>query len=176
MLMDIQTALLDLLHELHGTEVKLIIGGGYGIYLRVEHVRMSGMVPLFHEWPEARSTNDLDLFLRPELLIESEMLRPLSDALNNLGYRAIPSAAKYQFIKITENGNLKIDILTGPEHCFRGTKVRTDSRRVKPNPSIGIHAHPTDEALTLEENLLGKTVSGTLSTGAAYDAAVYLPH
>jgi hypothetical protein len=27
----LQTALLDLLHEIQGTEVKLIIGGGYGI-------------------------------------------------------------------------------------------------------------------------------------------------
>jgi len=30
---DLQTALLDLLHEVEGTEIRLIIGGGYGIYL-----------------------------------------------------------------------------------------------------------------------------------------------
>ena len=30
----LQTELLDLLRELHGTDVKLIIGGGFGIYLR----------------------------------------------------------------------------------------------------------------------------------------------
>jgi hypothetical protein len=30
-MMDLQTALLDLLHEIRGTEIKLIIGGGYGM-------------------------------------------------------------------------------------------------------------------------------------------------
>ena len=67
----LQTALLDLLHEVQGTEVKLIIGDGYGIYLKNNHVRRMGMGTLLQEWPEPRSTNDLDLFLRPELLINS---------------------------------------------------------------------------------------------------------
>lgn len=31
---DLQTALLDLLHEVQGTDIKLIIGGGFGIYAR----------------------------------------------------------------------------------------------------------------------------------------------
>ena len=30
---DLQTALLDLLHEVKGTDIQLIIGGGFGIYL-----------------------------------------------------------------------------------------------------------------------------------------------
>jgi len=51
----IHTALLDLLHELQGTEVKLIIGGGYGIYLKNNHVRRMGMGTLLREWPEPRS-------------------------------------------------------------------------------------------------------------------------
>jgi hypothetical protein len=38
----LQTALLDLLHEVQGTEVKLIIEGGYGIYLKNNHVRRMG--------------------------------------------------------------------------------------------------------------------------------------
>lgn len=39
----LQTALLDLLHEVQATEIKLIIGGGYGIYLKNNHVRRMGM-------------------------------------------------------------------------------------------------------------------------------------
>ena len=53
----LQTALLDLLNEVQGTEVKLIIGGGYGIYLKNNHVRRMGMGTLLHEWPEPRSTS-----------------------------------------------------------------------------------------------------------------------
>ncbi|MDD3927562.1 MAG: hypothetical protein PHT33_12980, partial [bacterium] len=86
MIYDLQTALLDLLHEVHGTDVKLIVGGGYGIYLRAEHVRSLGTRTLLEEWPEARSTNDLDLYLRPELLIVSEKLEPLAKAIDRLGY------------------------------------------------------------------------------------------
>lgn len=36
---DLQTALLDLLYKVQGTDIKLIIGGGFGIYLKVDHVR-----------------------------------------------------------------------------------------------------------------------------------------
>ena len=88
----LQSALLDLLHEIQGTEVKLIIGGGYGIYLKNNHVRRMGMETLLQEWPEPRSTNDLDLFLRPELLINSAKLSPLADAIDRLGYKAVQGA------------------------------------------------------------------------------------
>ena len=67
-IMDLQTALLDLLQKVHDSEVRLIAGGGIGIYLKTGHVRRSGMRTLLGKWPEPRSTNDLDLFLRPELL------------------------------------------------------------------------------------------------------------
>jgi hypothetical protein len=39
---DLQTALLDLLNELQGTEVRLIIGGGFGIFLKTNRVRHLG--------------------------------------------------------------------------------------------------------------------------------------
>ena len=72
---DLKTSLLDLLLEIEGTDIKLIIGGGFGIYLKTDHVQRLGMRTLLREWPEVRSTNDLDLFLRPELLIESTRVK-----------------------------------------------------------------------------------------------------
>ena len=33
-IVDLQTSLLDLLHEMEGSEVKVIVGGGFGIYLK----------------------------------------------------------------------------------------------------------------------------------------------
>lgn len=177
---DLQTALLDLLHEVEDTEIRLIIGGGYGIYLRTEHVRRLDARTLLREWPEPRSTNDLDLFLRPELLIHSAKLKPLAAAITRLGYQVVPGAEKYQFAKPGPAGNqvgsIKIDILTGPQSRFKGTKVKTDTRRARPHPSVGIHAHPVDETPTLEDGLLPVTLEGKLNSGEPWQAEIFLPH
>ena len=125
---DLQTSLLDLLHEIEGSEIKVIIGGGFGIYLKVAHVAKEGRRTLWREWPEPRSTNDLDLFLRPELLIESKKLKPMAEAIARLGYQVVSGAEKYQFVKpglgSADAGSVKIDILTGPQSRFQGTRVR----------------------------------------------------
>lgn len=144
----LQAALLDLLYEVKGTDVVIIIGGGYGIYLKTEHVQRLRKRTLFQEWPEPLSTNDLDLFLRPELLIDAQKLKPLAAAISRLGYRVIPGAEKYQFVK------------PGPA----------------PNPSVGLHAHPVDETPTLEEGLLQETLAGKRSSGQPWQAEVFLPH
>jgi len=173
-------SLLELVHELPGTDIKLIIGGGFGIYLKADYVRRTGCPTLLREWPEARSTNDLDLFLRPELLIESAKLKPLKAALDQLGYQVVPGAEKYQFVKNGPEGALagsvKIDFLTGPRSRFQGTRVKADNRRARPNPSVGIHAHPMEEALTLEQGLLSVSLEGDLGSGEPWRTEVFLPH
>ena len=109
---DLKTSLLDLLHEIEGEEIKLIIGGGFGIYLKIDFMQRQGVRTLLQEWPEPRSTNDLDLFLRPELLTESAKLKPLAEAIARLGYQVVPGAEKYQFVKPgpggTHAGSIKI--------------------------------------------------------------------
>ena len=177
---NLQTALLDLLQKIQGTEIKLIIGGGFGIYLKATHAKHLVMRTLLDQWPEPRSTNDLDLFLRPELLIESSRLKPLVSAITDLGYQVVPGAENYQFVKPgpggTDAGSVKIDILTGPQSCFQGTQVKVDTRRARPKPSVGMHAHPVDEALTLEEGLLPILLAGTLSSGDTWESEIFLPH
>lgn len=39
---DLQTAMLDLLHKIDGTDIKLIIGGGFGVYLKINYVERLG--------------------------------------------------------------------------------------------------------------------------------------
>jgi len=138
------------------------------------------MRTLLQEWPEPRSTNDLDLFLRPELIIEPEKLKPLAKAIAKLGYQVVPGAEKYQFVKPgpggADAGSIKIDILTGPQSCFQDTSVKVDTRRARPNPSVGVHAHPVDEALTLEKGLLSITLAGDLSSGEPWQAEIFVPH
>ncbi|MFH0822370.1 MAG: hypothetical protein V2B18_06425 [Pseudomonadota bacterium] len=58
----LQSALVDLLRALDNTDVKLIVGGGFGIFLKTEYVRRRGARTLLFQWPESRSTNDRDLF------------------------------------------------------------------------------------------------------------------
>jgi hypothetical protein len=177
---DLQTALLDLLQEIRGSEIRLIIGGGFGIYLKTDHAKRLNKRTLLDQWPEPRSTNDLDLFLRPELLIESSRLKPLVSAITGLGYQVVPGAENYQFVKAgpsgTVAGSVKIDILTGAQSCFQGTRVKVDTRRARPKPSVGMHAHPVDEALTLEQGLLPILLAGTLSSGDTWESEIFLPH
>jgi hypothetical protein len=104
----------------------------------------------------------------------------MAEAIARLGYQVVSGAENYQFVKPGPGGgnvgSVKIDILTGPQSRFKGTKVRADDRRARPNPSIGIHAHPVDEALTLEEGLFPVVISGTLGSGAPSTAEIFLPH
>jgi hypothetical protein len=177
---DLRTSLMDLLYELDGSDIRLIIGGGFGIYLKIEHVQQLGIRTLLEEWPEPRSTNDLDLFLRAEVLIESVKARPLAEALERLGYEVFPGAEKYQFVKTGPGGgaagSVKVDILTGPQACFQDTRVRVDARRARPKPSVDIHAHPVDEALTLEEGLLPVPLKGRLRSGDPWESEISIPH
>lgn len=177
---ELRTALLDLLFETRDRDWSPIIGGGYGLFLKREYVRAEAMRTLLSEWPESRSTNDIDVFLRPELLIDSVRLKPLSDALKRLGYQSITGAEKYQFAKPGPmggpGGGLKVDLLTGPRSRFAGTPLRVDRRRVRPQPSIDLHAHPTDEAITLERGLLPLEMAGETSSGTVHTARLFLPH
>jgi hypothetical protein len=176
----LETALLDLLYEVRDKDIPLIIGGGFGIYLRMQHIRKSGGRTLFSSLPEVRSTNDLELFLRVELLLNSEKLKPLADAILHLGYKPVRGAENYQFAKTGPDnsifGSIKIDLLTGPRRFFKDSRLRIDARRVRPNPSVGIHAHPVDEVPTLEEKLLPVILAGTLITGTKWETEVFLPH
>ena len=64
-------SLLDLLYELLETPVRLIIGGGFGLYLKQQN-RKDGVRTLLDPTP-ARSTGDIDIFLRTEILAYPEM-------------------------------------------------------------------------------------------------------
>jgi hypothetical protein len=175
---NLKTALLDLLFELEGSEIRLIIGGGFGLHLKAEYVRAMKSRTLFSVWPEPRSTNDLDLFMRPELIIHSGKLKPLADALAALGYVVVPGSEHYQFAKAGPGGGpggLKIDLLTGPENSFEGTGTMVDARRARPRPSVGIQAHVVNEAPTLEEGLITQTLSGKRGNGMAVTGEVSIP-
>jgi hypothetical protein len=177
----LKTALLDLLTATGDPEFLPLIGGGYGIYLKYQQVLAANTRTLLLERPEARSTNDIDLFLRTELLIHGERLKPLKAALEKIGYLPVEGAEYYQFAKPGPDGGkagaLKVDLLAGPQDLLKEKGLKADERRVRANPKVkGLHAHPVNEAPTLELDCTELTIQGQLSSGADAHAIVVLPH
>ncbi len=160
--------------ELQKDEIKLILGGGYGLVLRTEYVRRTGVATRFEEIPEARSTNDLDLFLSAEIITSAEKIEKIRDALQKLGFE--PVARFFQFELPIEFEGLdlpvKIDLLAVPVPDEQRKLVEIKKPRVKPRGASGIHGYLTEEAVTLEENLLPIDVS----EAGEPTLEIYLPH
>ena len=173
------TTLLDLLYELRDSDLPLLLGGGYGLYLKQLRSRESGEPSLLNAVPPTRATNDLDIFLRTEVITDSSRLRPLRDALDRLGFKVIPSAQNYQFARKFALGGLdwdiKVDLLARTPNITTFPHMKVDARRVKPNPSVGLHAHRTDEAVAIEDSMTSVAVSGHRSNGEEYVGRIYLP-
>jgi hypothetical protein len=106
-------------------------------------------------------------------------LKPLRAALDRLGFTVIPSAQNYQFArKFTLDGiawDVKVDLLTRTPDPALYPHLKFDARRVKPHPSVGLHAHRTDEALAIEDGTTPLELTGQLSTGETFTGTVYLP-
>jgi hypothetical protein len=177
----LKMALLDLLKTTGDPDLRPLIGGGYGIYLKYQQVLEANTRTLLTERPEARSTNDIDIFLRTELLVDGKRLEPLKEALEQIGYVAVEGAEYYQFAKPGPGGgkagSLKVDLLAGPKDLLKGMGLKADDRRVRTKPKVkGLHAHPVNEAPTLEMGCAELTIQGQLSSGADAQVVVALPH
>lgn len=158
-----------------GGEVPLIVGGGYGLVLRQRHLR-AARTPTRRAFPPARSTQDIDLFLQLEVLLNPRRIERFRAALDTLGYRPVEAAKYYQFVRDLEfagqQRGLKIDLLARlPETADERTALKADARRVRNRSFRLLHAHATPEAVTVEELLLPLT----LNQGEER-ATVYVPH
>jgi hypothetical protein len=177
----LEANLLDLLWELRSVEIPLIVGGGYGLFLKQRQLRRTGERTLLSGFPEPRATNDLDLFLRTEILADSSRVRLLADALGRLGCEPVETAKYLQFVRVIpgggQPGTVKFDLLTGPAHPGVDLGlIRTDSRRWRPRGErIPLHAHPTPEALALESLLREIVLDGPRTTGEAFTGSVFVP-
>ncbi|MCA1595879.1 MAG: hypothetical protein LC772_05595, partial [Chloroflexi bacterium] len=91
--------LLDLLHELEGQDVPLILAGGYSLFLRRLAIEQSGTRTLYASIPPLRATEDFDVVLKLELLADLPKVQSLRRAIDNLQYQVVKGAEKYQFYK-----------------------------------------------------------------------------
>jgi hypothetical protein len=156
--------------------ISLIIGGGYGLLLKANHIEGSGARTRLDQIPVARSTGDIDVFLTTEVIIDKGNMAAIRQALDELGYSPVPGAEFYQFFReVTIGGakrNLKFDFLAAPVLGEQAKKVRADVRRIRPRGAEApMHAHATPEALTVEEHLLAVDIGE-----ADKHVEVFLPH
>jgi hypothetical protein len=171
-------SLLDLLRELDGRGVPLTVGGGYGLYLKRTHLARTGEQSLFTELPDVRSTNDIDMFLRAEVLADLSRTKEVADAIKRLGYEVVQEAKYLQWKRPVVVGGVtqevKIDVLVGPLGRYRGS-MKVSSPRARPKGDIQFHAHTVEEALHIEDQPIGVPVDGVTSDGKPYSGTVYVP-
>lgn len=171
-------SILDL-HVLLGEATPLILGGGYGLYLKQDQVLKRGQRTLFAAdlLPDNRTTQDIDLFLRADVVLSAEGMKTVREALDTLGFSPVAGSEFMQFSKpANPAGEIKIDLLVGPlGEFFDPETVKRDERRVRPKGYKALHAHPLDEAVGIEDHLKEISLQGTLSSGAPHTATVYVP-
>lgn len=166
--------LIRLAKKLQKEDIKLILGGGYGLLLRTEYIHRTRAVTRFEIIPEARSTNDLDLFLSAEIITSAERTEKVRDAIGALGF--VPVAKYFQFELPVEYEGLKkpvkIDLLAAkPKTKENLKKVKIKKPRIRPHGVEEIHGFLTDEAVSLEEHLLPIEISE-----GDKELKIYLPH
>ncbi len=174
------SSLLDLLHELGDAVPPLALGGGFGLYLKRRHLQQTGGKTLIDpaRWPRERSTKDLDLLLRAEVVADKNRFDAIADALDRLGYVAVPGAEYMQFIRTIRVGEqeaeVKVDLLVGPFEPFRRlVQVKPPRVRPKDGKKGRLHAHETPEPSRWRPVVI--LVQGRRSTGEEHEAQVCLP-
>jgi hypothetical protein len=173
------TSLLDLLAELEGKAVPLTVGGGFGLYLKRRHLEQTGERTLLTELPEPRATNDIDLFLRAEVLADAARTTELALAIERQGYAPVEEAKYLQWKRPVRVGEVdqevKIDVLVGPYEPFR-QQMKVKSPRVRPRAlTVPFHAHEVLEAVGIDEGPLQVRVAGRRSDGSACEGVVFVP-
>lgn len=170
------TTLLDLDSALNSPQ-KLIIGGGYGLYLKQLYLKANPQIrALFpvDNLPIARTTEDIDLILRAEIVTNSESMKLIRDVLDKLGFSVVATAKFTQFVRPMQPGQVKIDLLAAPL-CQFAYRVPRDPRRVKPRPSVNLHASKLEEALAVDRHAISIPIDGQLSSGATHRTEILIP-
>jgi hypothetical protein len=164
-------------NKLAEKNISLVIGGGYGLLLKANHIQRIDARTRLEQIPIARSTGDIDVFLTTEVITDKNNMAAIRGALDELGYAPVPGAEFYQFFReiiIAEvPRNLKFDFLAAPVLGEEAKKVRADVRRIRPRglTETPMHAHTTPEAVTIEEHLISVDIGE-----AGESIEVFLPH
>ncbi len=175
----LRTSLLELYARTQEAELSVVLGGGFGLFLKQLDVMAKEnsrtLIPI-DEWPQARTTNDLDLFVPMEVLVRLPDMQALRKILDEMGFKEIQGAEFWQFV--SDKNDVKIDLLTGPiiEHYRDKLKLDSgDSRRVRPKGDLKLHARQTPEALALQEHRESFIIRGERFDGKQGEVTISVP-
>jgi hypothetical protein len=174
------TTLLDLTRAIDLHDFKLILGGGFGLYLKqLHHQRETAIRTLIpgEFWPYPRATEDLDVFLPTEIVIDLARMQALRAALDAIGFLPVEEAKFLHFAKPWgAGGRVKIDMLTGPILDPAALdKVKITRPRVRPRGQLELHAYLTDEAIDFDRSLLSLSIEGVGSDAQPGTVTVHVP-
>lgn len=174
------TTLIDLSQATSSHNFKLILGGGLGLYLKQLH-RQNDTSPRTlipgELWPFPRATEDIDLLLPTEIVVDIDHMQGLRTTLDALGFQPVPEAKFLHFSKPWSNGGrVKIDMLTGPiSDPDNRAKVQFAPPRVRPRGKLQLHAYLTPEAIDFDKSLLPINIDGMRSDGNPSRVTVHIP-
>jgi hypothetical protein len=171
-------SILDLDSALGGN-AGLLLGGGLGLYLKQEHLRTTGARTLLalERLPPARTTQDIDLFLRAEVIASKDAVCRYRTALDTLGFVVVPGSEWLKFKRSIDGTDVLIDVMVGPlgEHA---DSVRLRGLRARPRGlggRLGLHAFATREALGIECEPLRVPLNGFGPDGDERSCEVLIP-
>ena len=173
----LEKALNELAGALEAVGCKLIIGGGFGLYLRqIELSEEPGVATLVsrEHWCEPRTTADIDIFLETHIVASLEQMQSIRAALDSLGYAVIEEVKFLHFEKLFgPNERVELNFLTGPiDNQTLAAQVKFNRPRVRPKGNVELHAYLTNDAIGLSEQLIDIDEIGT-STGVKN---IFVPH
>lgn len=149
------------------------------MYLKRSHLERTEEQPPLTEFPEPRSTNDIDVFLRAEVLADADRTTEFATTITRLGYEPVEQAKYLQWkraVRLGEfTGEVKIDVLVGPYQPFK-SRLKVKPPRVRPKLlNVQFHAHEVPEAVAVDEQPLELPVSGIRTNGTRYAGVVCVP-
>lgn len=156
-----------------GGNADLLLAGGFGLYLKQLHLEASKArtrLPT-NQWPRARTTQDIDLFLRAEVVADASQMAQYRAVLDRLEFKVEAEAKWLKFRRSVKGQDVVVDLMVGPMGDLEDATERS-TIRVKPRGSSGLHARATDDALGVENEPSRIPVAGTRSDGVAHSCDV----
>ena len=158
--------------------VSIILGGGMGLYLRDQFLG-GQRSPRYPVRPESRSTEDLDMLLNADVIVDAEKMNALRDVLDEMGYE--DETKHFQFVRTLEiarqKRTVRVDLLAAPPADADREKVKIKRPRVRPHASEQIHGFLTDEAAGIDIGKVPIDLSSDVDAdqGDSAGSLVYIP-
>ncbi len=142
----LEKSLRELADALEAFHCKLIIGGGFGLYLRqiniADQITIETLIPR-EQWCQPRTTSDIDIFLETSIVASLSQMQSIRAALDSLGYTVIPGVKYLHFEKTFGPAErVELNFLTGPiTDQALSAQVKYNRPRVRPKGDVALHAY-----------------------------------